>query len=466
MKKELINEILRIQVLSNYDTKNTFTENQGVILERTTAKTLAQDARYLEALRMELDDILRTTGSLGAKGMFKTADDVIFALKNQSMSVADLGKLNRAILKNSKNPTLRKTAAGWVVSTETFSKAFSSGTATQRLAKLKELNPNMSDDMLKDLHAANELRLKNLSKSGKGPKPKPNPKSDKPVFVANPDGPPLMFKNEDEYLKWLKKQKNPKPITGGGTGGAKQGDTIINQTFHIDGKTFKNQDDYIKYMNQYGDDFAKQNGRYFDDFAKQNGHDDWISWMRKNPDEATRAWVKEGRSGKGVFAKFINWGKRTITWKLLWGLAKLAAVGYGIWWLYDALKKEDIDTICEEQGMCWAGQGKGCLPCKKDDDDDNKDDDNKDEGGGGGGIVDQDGNKYIECDPPFYKGCVGKKGNTDIQKAQECLGVTPNGFFNQQTEDALYKKINKKNFSSSDMSNICARSLGSSGFEI
>lgn len=459
MKKELINEILRIQVLSNYDTKNTFTENQGVILERTTAKTLAQDARYLEALRMELDDILRTTGALGAKGMFKTADDVIFALKNQSMSVADLGKLNRSILKNSKNPTLRKTAAGWVVSTETFSKAFSSGTATQRLAKLKELNPNMSDDMLKDLHAANELRLKNLGKSGKGPKPKTGGGKTGTGKTGGDIGGEIGGGTKIGGGTGGTK-------IGGGTGGAKQGDTIINQTFHIDGKTFKNQDEYVKYLNQYGDDFARQNGRYFDDFAKQNGHDNWISWMRKDPDEATRAWIKEGRSGKGVFAKFVNWGKRTITWKGLWGLAKLAAIGYGIWWLYDAFKKEDIDTICDEQGMCWAGQGKGCLPCKKEDDDDDDDDNDKDTGGGGGGIVDNQGNKYIECDPPFYKGCVGKKGNTDIQKAQECLGVTPNGFFNQETEDALYKKINKKNFSSSDMSNICARSLGSSGFEI
>ena len=107
MEKQLINEILRIKLLSNYDTKNTFSENSEIIIERTTLKTLAKDARYLEALSLELDDILKMTGPLGTKGMFKTADDVIFALKNQSMSVADLGKINRGVLNTSKNPVLR-----------------------------------------------------------------------------------------------------------------------------------------------------------------------------------------------------------------------------------------------------------------------------------------------------------------------------------------------------------------------
>ena len=99
MKKELINEVLRMKLLSNYDTKNTFDENSEIILERTTLNTLAKDARYLEALSKELDDILKITGPLGAKGMLKNADDIIFALKTGSMSVADLGKLNRTNLK-------------------------------------------------------------------------------------------------------------------------------------------------------------------------------------------------------------------------------------------------------------------------------------------------------------------------------------------------------------------------------
>jgi hypothetical protein len=46
------------------------------------------------------------------------------------------------------------------------------------------------------------------------------------------------------------------------------------------------------------------------------------------------------------------------------------------------------------------------------------------------------------------------------------LGVTPNGFFNQETEDALKNKINKKSFTSSDMSAICAKSYGGGSFQI
>ena len=54
----------------------------------------------------------------------------------------------------------------------------------------------------------------------------------------------------------------------------------------------------------------------------------------------------------------------------------------------------------------------------------------------------------------------------NIKKAQDCLGVTPNGFFNQETEDALKNKINKKSFTSSDMSAICAKSYGGGSFQI
>lgn len=440
MKKELINEILRIKVLSGYDTQNTLTENTEIILERTTFKTLAKDARYLESLAPELDDILKMTGPLGAKGMFKNADDVIFALKNGSMSSADLGKLNHAILKTSKNPALKRTAANWVVSTPTFMKGFSSGTAVERLAKLKEFNPNMSDDMIKQLHTANELRLKNLGKSGKN-------------------------------VKGVKSAGQGTKEVGQGTKevgqGTKQSETVINQTFHIGGeggaKAFRNQEEYVRYMNQYGDEFAKTYGRDLDDLARANGHENFRKWMRVDEEGALNAIKTESKAGRGTFGKLIDWTKRVFKWKTLWGLAKIAGVSWLAWYLF--FKKDGFKVECES-GTHWGGEGIGCIPDKKTDDD-NKDDDNKDEGGGGeGGTIGPDGNKYIECTAPYYKGCVGQKGDENIKKAQDCLGVTPNGFFTQETEDALYKKINKKSFSPSDLPTICAKSSGSSLFQI
>ena len=38
--------------------------------------------------------------------------------------------------------------------------------------------------------------------------------------------------------------------------------------------------------------------------------------------------------------------------------------------------------------------------------------------------------------------------------------------FNKETEDALFNKINKRSFSPSDMPTICAKSSGTSGFQI
>lgn len=430
MKKELINEVLRMKLLSNYDTKNTFDENNEIILERTTLKTLSKDARYLEALSKELDDILKITGPLGSKGMLKNADDVIFALKTGSMEAADLGKLNRTILKTSKNPALRKSAAGWVVSTETYMKAFSSGTPTQRLAKLKMKNPNMSDEMIRDLHSANELRLKNLNKAKSGNRTK---------TVKNVDNVADSGRKVDDVVD-----------AGKGTGGAKQGDTIINQTFHFDGKQFKSTDEVADYISQTGK-------RDFDDLARQNKHDSFMSWMKRDPDAAMTAARNNSKSGKGIFRKILDWGRRRLKWSVLKGLAKIAGVSWLVWYLF--FKKDGFEVDCEEGEHMK--EGVGCVP-------------DKITGGGdqGGGqdntkvITDNEGNKYQECTDIYYKGCVNKTGSTDIKKVQDCLGVTPNGFFNQETEDALYKKINKKSFSASDIPTICARSSGSSVFQI
>jgi hypothetical protein len=146
-----------------------------------------------------------------------------------------------------------------------------------------------------------------------------------------------------------------------------------------------------------------------------------------------------------------------MSWGTLWGIFKIAGIGLTLWAVYSLFtdsgwKVKDDDKIDDDDGGGGGGDddgGGGGSP----DDDQNQ-----------GVLIDVDGNKYIECTPPYYKGCVAKKGNDDIRKAQDCLGVTPNGFFNKETEDALYKKINKKSFSPSDMPSICATSYGASRF--
>ena len=421
MEKKLINEILSIKLLSNYDTKNTFSENSEIIIERTTLKTLAKDTRYLEALYLELDDILKMTGPLGAKGMFKTADDVIFALKNQSMSVADLGKLNRGVLKTSKNPVLRKSAAGWVVSTETFSKAFSSGTATERLAKLKSKNPNMSDDMLRDLHTANELRLTNLGKSGKN--------------IG----------------------QGGKTVGQGGKTGGQGGKNININNINNNSNNFIHSVEYTRELNKYADDWMRTTGKDADELARNNNFKNFEDWGRRDPEGMIRVMESEARTGKGFFGRAFAKGRR---WATVWSIVKWGALAVGAYWLYKQLFSGSNE--CADEPGTHMVEGVGCVPNEPPkptpDVDPVVTDTTTNQGGGG--------EKYIECEPPYYKGCIGKKGDDNIKKAQDCLGVTPNGFFNQETEDALKNKINKKSFTSSDMSAICAKSYGGGSFQI
>ena len=421
MEKQLINEILRIKLLSNYDTKNTFSENSEIIIERTTLKTLAKDTRYLEALYLELDDILKMTGPLGAKGMFKTADDVIFALKNQSMSVADFGKLNRGVLKTSKNPVLRKSAAGWVVSTETFSKAFSSGTATERLAKLKSKNPNMSDDLLRDLHTANELRLTNLGKSGKN--------------IG----------------------QGGKTVGQGGKTGGQGGKNININNINNNSNNFIHSVEYTRELNKYADDWMRTTGKDADELARNNNFKNFEDWGRRDPEGMIRVMESEARTGKGFFGRAFAKGRR---WATVWSIVKWGALAVGAYWLYKQLFSGSNE--CADEPGTHMVEGVGCVPNEPPkptpDVDPVVTDTTTNQGGGG--------EKYIECEPPYYKGCIGKKGDDNIKKAQDCLGVTPNGFFNQETEDALKNKINKKSFTSSDMSAICAKSYGGGSFQI
>ena len=429
MEKQLINEILRIKLLSNYDTKNTFSENSEMIIERTSLKTLAKDARYLDALFLELDDILKMTGPLGTKGMLKNADDVIFALKNQSISVADLGKLNRAVLKTSKNPALRKSAAGWVVSTETYAKAFSSGTATERLARLKTKNPNMADDMIKDLHTANELRLTNLGKSGKG---------GKTVVQGGKTG-----------------------GQGGKTGGKAGGNVIVNVgNVNTNIKNMsKAEIRYAKQLEEYSETLWKATGKDADELARKNKFKDFEDWGRKDPEGMLRVIQSETRSGTGFFARLFSKGRR---WATVWSIVKWGALAVGAYWLYKQLFSGSNE--CADEPGTHMVEGKGCVPNEPPkptptpDVDPVVTDTTTVKGGGG--------ESYIECEPPYYKGCIGKKGDDNIKKAQDCLGVTPNGFFNQETEDALKNKINKKSFTPSDMSAICAKSYGGGSFQI
>jgi hypothetical protein len=445
MEKKILEEIVRIKLLSSYDMKSTLTENKNVILEigaddvAKVVKTGEEIARIerelLQTSSKELKSALEQGTSLkkltvtGIDGVsvYRTADEMIKALKAGKLSKAEAGKVYRMAFRNSKDVTLLKSISDITVNGKTFANKYGN-LNREGFLRLVQKDLNVGPKQAEALWQANRRRLGNIGKE-----------------------------TETLIQTGGKEIENVVQTTGKDLGqGGKTADNSINIVIDMGGgqrRVIKNGDDYIKYLDDEAEIFSRTYGKDFDDLAKQNGHENFKRWMSSDEKGAIRAVTENGKKGKGIFGKIINWGKRRLKWKILWSLAKIAGVSYAVWWLF--FKKDGFTVECEE-GSHFE-EGKGCVP-------------NRTGGGGGGGdtetTTDDEGNKYKECVDIYYKGCINKVGNNDIKKAQECLGVTPNGFFNQETEDALQKKINKKNFSSSDLPQICARSYGGGSFQL
>jgi hypothetical protein len=65
---------------------------------------------------------------------------------------------------------------------------------------------------------------------------------------------------------------------------------------------------------------------------------------------------------------------------------------------------------------------------------------------------------FKECSGIYYKGCKDRVGEDYIIQAQDCLGVEITGLFDKATEDALYRKIEKRTFKPEEIKVICAPS--------
>jgi len=411
MEKEILNEILRIRLLSNYDMKSTLTENKEIILE--FRKAVGELGKLERTLLAASETEFRTALSQGKKltitakdgiTLLKTTDEIIGALKAGKLAPAEAGKVYRAAFKNTTDPKLLQGIADLTVDGTGFISKYGNLNKSEfisRVTRDMKIGPQQAEALFK----ANTKRLLNI---------------DIPI-----------------KKRWDYKPPNNKGFT-------------IN---------FNNMNkvEYTKYLDGYADDLYRVTGKDADELARKYKFKNFEDWGRRDPDGMIRVIESETRSGTGFFGRLFSKGRR---WATVWSIVKWGALGYGAYWLYKKLFGDDAVDPCDP-GTHMV-EGKGCLP----------DTDPKPEpepvvtdtttikGGGGGG------ENYIECEPPYYKGCIGKKGDDNIKKAQDCLGVTPNGFFNQETEDALKNKINKKSFTSSDMNAICASSYGGGSFQI
>jgi hypothetical protein len=411
MKKQIIEEILRMQLLTKYDNSSTLSENKTLIPERigSSIDDIIKSKETVSAIDRAVKSGVKFGGFTTKSGkLLRNADEIVDALAKGKFSSTESGRVYAAIFKNTSDTKILSGIADKIMNQDTWIKNYGSLDKKSFFSSIQK-KYKLPTKQVDELWKANTRRLSKI-------------------------------------------------------------DDVVDSTRKIDQVT-DSAEDYLRKqgininINNYVNTEKAVSG-VVDDVAKSKGFSNADDWVRKDPKSYKTYMDKEIKrlpKKEGIFSRFINWGRRSITFSLLLGIAKWGAIGYGVWWLYKQLSDTGIDTICDDENEVFV-QYKGCVPKKT-------------KGGGGseeGGtesskinvVTDNEGNKYEECEGIYYKGCVNKKGNSDIKKAQDCLGVTPNGFFNQETETALYKKINKKSFSSSDLDTICARSYGGGIFQL
>jgi hypothetical protein len=437
MDKKILEEIERIKLISGYSLKSTLTENINILLEKTVLKVAnAVDPAVVKGLKNVMHDTpgflatLKTIDFAQFGGItrmdgtvLKNSDEIFKALKSGKLTTQNAGKVYRNVFRSTTDPATLKAIAESTVLNSSFVRKYGVLTKAvfiERTMKQMKIGPKQAEALWK----ANRLLNKGAKNVGQGAK------------VGG---------------------QGAKVGGQGAKVGAKGGSqVIVNVNTNIKNMS-KAEIRYAKQLQDYSDTLWRATGQNADELARNNGWKNFDDWGRNDADGMLRVIQSETKSGTGFFGRLFSKGRR---WATVWSIVKWGALALGAYWLYKNLFGENAPNPCDP-GTHMV-EGKGCIPDEDPDPKPEPDpvvtDTTTVEGGGG--------EKYIECDEPYYKGCVGKKGVDTIKKAQDCLGVTPNGFFNQETEDALKNKINKKSFTSSDMSAICASSYGGGSFQI
>ena len=457
MNRKLLNEEMdRIRLLYGYKTEKTLDENiskilgQKIILERAASELFmgAKEMANVEraSLMPSLESALKETGSitiLDGKGIArstKNVEEIALAMKEGRIAFAELGKVAKSMFKNATSLEVKSIAADMITGTASFEKKFG------KMNKENIVQELMNGPGKYTKSEAETLATNFKNKSGKLKPIEVKPIKPEPVKVNPVKVEPVKVEPVKVSEPRIVNNNNIRiELEGGGS------------------KVFRDSEEFIRYQKQEGEAFASQYSKEYNQLAKDKGYTSFEEFMRMDSEGAKKA-LKE-LEGKGPIGRSLDWLKKTVKYKTLFGLAKIAGVSWLVWYLFfrDNGKKVECPEgqVDDGKGNCITAGGGGSGGSG------GSGDSNSSSGTGSGQtnvVMDVEGNKYTECTPPYYKGCVAKKGNDDIRKVQECLGVTPNGFFNQETESALQSKINKKTFSPSDISSICAKSYGASNF--
>lgn len=190
----LSEEIKRIRLFTNYDSRKTLTENEIILNEQigTFLKDLVKTDAAVE--RAAIRDLDAGFGAIkGAitdtKGIvLRDADEVMRAVKAGTLAPAELGKVNKVLFKNTTNSVVKQAIAKDLASSTTFATKYATKSEAEALLMLEAKGYTKSEAKM----IVNEY--KNSGKAFKGgkitktkitknrkPPVKPRPKNLKPI---------------------------------------------------------------------------------------------------------------------------------------------------------------------------------------------------------------------------------------------------------------------------------------------
>lgn len=418
--KELINEeIKRFILLSKYNTSKTASENsinednvRGAIdAGRGLLKALEADRALSGELRSEIEGLSKELSRYGGittkEGkQLKTAEEILDAVKGGKLAPAELGRFNMTIFRETTNPAISKAIAQDIVKTPTFAKEFGSlerDQAKNLLRNRLKISDTSAETLMKEYESFKSLEDVKLVDDVKTAE---NLKAAEDVKVADEVKTAEDIKAADEDLKVGNEQKASKNLQKAEEYYQKTRELEEEITMMEAEKRFRENRDYLQKL-------------------KDEKPNVVLDWLRRN--------------------KILKWGKKLISWKFLKSLAIITGIGYGVWYIF--FKDHGVSVECPE-GMSLDPTSGRCVRS------------------GGGGIGDTGGNetgttpgktetpiKFTPCKDIYKLGCTDDEGI--IETAQECLGLNKTGLFDKETENAVFKAINKREFSKDDLPKMC-----------
>lgn len=395
MKNIILEEINRFRFLSNYDNSKTSVENEVNITEgipgEALLKALEGDRAVAKSFRSELSSV----GKLGIQTrdlkLLKTPEEIIEAIKAGKIEVTDLGKINWAIFKNTKDAKLSEILSKDITSTTSF-KNISAGKSKDEVIDLLKNKYKVSDSKANSLWKSYEKNLKELERTK-------NFENNK----AFKDADEALTKDADEALRIADEAKAKENL------------------------------DRAKKLNQEEEDLIGKINTAEQEARIRQYDTRLVELMNKKPN-VVLDWFRKNR--------MIRWAKKIVSFKTLLILGAIGGAGYYAW--YKWFKDKGFDVECPEgqainpaNGKCERlGGGSGDQTIDPNDPD----------------IINEtDPSKFIECSGIYKLGCKGD----DISKIQDCLRIETTGLFGKRTEDALYERIKKRTFTKDDIKNIC-----------